>query len=69
MLVPLGAASKEHGPHLKLRNDVMLADYLTGRVSDSTTVVVAPTSDVSLLPCLSRISRLDFAARWPPRAT
>ena len=43
VLVPLGAASKEHGPHLKLGNDVVLADYLTEKVSDSTTVVVAPT--------------------------
>jgi creatinine amidohydrolase len=28
VVVPLGAASKEHGPHLKLRNDLTLADYL-----------------------------------------
>jgi len=43
VVLPLGAASKEHGPHLKLRNDLTLADYLTQRVVDSTSVVVAPT--------------------------
>jgi creatinine amidohydrolase len=43
VLIPLGAASKEHGPHLKLRNDVALADYFTTRVADATPVVVAPT--------------------------
>ena len=33
----------EHGPHLKLGNDLTLADYLTGRVIDSSAVIVAPT--------------------------
>jgi creatinine amidohydrolase len=42
VLIPLGAASKEHGPHLKLRNDLTLAEYLTVRVADATPVVVAP---------------------------
>ncbi|MDH3713289.1 MAG: hypothetical protein OET44_05500 [Gammaproteobacteria bacterium] len=27
VVVPLGAASKEHGPHLRLDNDRVLADY------------------------------------------
>jgi creatinine amidohydrolase len=43
VLIPLGAASKEHGPHLRLRNDLTLANYLTNRVADATPVVVAPT--------------------------
>jgi creatinine amidohydrolase len=43
VVVPLGAASKEHGPHLKLRNDLTLAEYLTHRVMDASSVVVAPT--------------------------
>jgi creatinine amidohydrolase len=43
VVLPVGAASKEHGPHLKLRNDLTLADYLTGRVLDSSAVIVAPT--------------------------
>ena len=43
VVIPLGAASKEHGPHLKLRNDLTLAEYLTRRVVDAASVVVAPT--------------------------
>ena len=50
VVVPLGAASKEHGPHLKLRNDLALADYLTQRVVDATTVVVAPTLTYHFYP-------------------
>lgn len=50
VLIPLGAASKEHGPHLKLRNDLTLAEYLTGRVADATTVVVAPTLTYHFYP-------------------
>ena len=26
VVIPLGAASKEHGPHLRLRNDFILAE-------------------------------------------
>ncbi len=50
VVLPLGAASKEHGPHLKLRNDLTLADYLTQRVIDSAAVVVAPTLTYHYFP-------------------
>ena len=43
VVIPLGAAAKEHGPHLKLKNDLILSDYLTGRVLERANVVVAPT--------------------------
>lgn len=43
IVVPIGAASKEHGPHLPLQNDFLLAEYLAGRVLDVPKVVVAPT--------------------------
>jgi creatinine amidohydrolase len=43
VVLPVGAASKEHGPHLKLRNDLTLAEYLTRRVLEAAPVVVAPT--------------------------
>lgn len=43
VLIPLGAASKEHGPHLKLDNDFQLAEYFKRRVMAANTVVVAPT--------------------------
>jgi creatinine amidohydrolase len=43
VVLPLGAASTEHGPHLKLRTDLTIAEHLTRRVLDSASVVVAPT--------------------------
>jgi amidase len=45
VVLPLGAASKEHGPHLTLGNDRILADYEAARV-----VAVRP---VALLPTLT----------------
>src|SRR4051812_15224847 len=42
VVIPLGAGSKEHGPHLKLGNDAALAEYLTNRVLTAADVVVAP---------------------------
>ena len=42
IVIPLGAESKEHGPHLKLKNDFLIAEYLKKRVLESSNVVVAP---------------------------
>ncbi len=42
VVIPLGAALKEHGPHLKLRNDLTLADYFADRVAAAASVVVTP---------------------------
>lgn len=43
VVFPLGAASKEHGPHLKLKNDWLLAEYYKERVLQDAEVVIAPT--------------------------
>lgn len=43
VVIPLGAASKEHGPHLQLNNDWLIADYYTRAVLEQADVVVAPT--------------------------
>ncbi len=43
IVIPIGAAAKEHGPHLKLKNDLLLAEYFTQRVLEQADVVVAPT--------------------------
>jgi creatinine amidohydrolase len=43
VVIPLGAAAKEHGPHLRLDNDWTLAQYLADRVVAASDVVVAPT--------------------------
>jgi creatinine amidohydrolase len=50
VVVPIGAASKEHGPHLRLANDWIMADYLRRRLAERTAVVVAPTVGLSFYP-------------------
>src|SRR6202008_1762944 len=52
VVIPLGAASKEHGPHLRLENDLLLARYLQERVLAAADVVVAPTVNYSYSPTL-----------------
>ena len=42
VVIPLGAAAKEHGPHLTLKNDLLLADYFRDRVLEKAEVVMAP---------------------------
>jgi creatinine amidohydrolase len=43
VVIALGAQAKEHGPHLKLNNDWLMAEYLKKRVLDAANVVIAPT--------------------------
>jgi creatinine amidohydrolase len=50
VVVPLGAAAKEHGPHLKLNNDWIIAEYLKQRVLAVSDVVVAPTLGYHFYP-------------------
>jgi creatinine amidohydrolase len=42
VVLPLGAAAVEHGPHLKLRSDAVIAEYLTRRIVELSDVIVAP---------------------------
>src|SRR5678816_555908 len=50
VVIPLGAAAKEHGPHLLLKNDFILAEYLQERVLRESKVVIAPTINYSFYP-------------------
>jgi creatinine amidohydrolase len=50
IVIPIGAESKEHGPHLKLKNDWLMAEYLKGRVLEKADVVVAPTVNYHFYP-------------------
>jgi creatinine amidohydrolase len=50
VVIPLGAAAKEHGPHLKLKNDWLMAEYLKKRVLEQSNVVVAPTINYHFYP-------------------
>jgi creatinine amidohydrolase len=50
VVLPIGAAAKEHGPHLPLRNDLTMAEYLTSRVVTTSNVVVAPALPYHFYP-------------------
>jgi creatinine amidohydrolase len=50
VVIPLGAAAKEHGRHLKLRNDLTIAEYFTRRVIEASNVAVAPTLTYHFYP-------------------
>lgn len=50
VVVPIGAASKEHGPHLRLSNDWRMADALRRRLAARTPVVIAPIIGASFYP-------------------
>jgi creatinine amidohydrolase len=52
VVIALGAESKEHGRHLQLNNDFLMAEYLKKRVLASApqNVVIAPTVNYSFYP-------------------
>src|SRR5271167_3385590 len=50
VVIPIGAESKEHGPHLKLKNDWLMAEYLKREVVQRANVVVAPTVNYHYYP-------------------
>jgi len=50
VVIPLGAASKEHGPHLKLSNDLIIAEYLSKEVLAKAKVVMAPVVNYHYYP-------------------
>lgn len=53
IVIPLGAQSKEHGPHLKLKNDFAMAEYLKERVRERSSVVIAPTVNYHFYPAFT----------------
>jgi amidase len=50
VVLPLGAGSKEHGPHLLLGNDQLLADGLAARVLQARPVALLPTLTYGFYP-------------------
>lgn len=50
VVIPLGAEAKEHGPHLRLDNDMRLATYYRGRVLAAANVIMAPTVNYHFYP-------------------
>ena len=49
-LIALGARTKEHGPHLLLKNDYVMAEYLKKRVIAKVPVVVLPSLQYGYYP-------------------
>lgn len=59
VVIPIGAACKEHGPHLTLKNDWLLAEYFKHAILRRAAVLIAPTVNYHYYPafveyCLSR---------------
>lgn len=52
VVLPIGAAAAEHGPHLKLKNDWVMAEYFKRRILERADVVVAPTVNYHYYPAL-----------------
>ena len=50
VMIALGARTKEHGPHLPLNNDWIMAEYLAERVTAEVPVVVMPTIQYGYYP-------------------
>lgn len=54
VLVPVGAAAKEHGPHLPLRTDYLVARELGRRVAEALPILVAPVVSFGYYPAFVR---------------
>ena len=50
IVIPLGASAKEHGPHLPLNNDSIIATWLGEQVIEQLPVVMAPIVNASFYP-------------------
>src|SRR4030042_6909065 len=50
VLIALGARTKEHGPHLPLNRDYIMAEYLKDRVKKEVAVAVLPTIQYGYYP-------------------
>ncbi|MFA9420867.1 MAG: creatininase family protein, partial [Gammaproteobacteria bacterium] len=53
VVIPLGAAAKEHGQHLPLNNDALIANWLAGEILQRLPVVVAPLINASFYPAFT----------------
>ena len=50
VVIPLGAITKEHGPHLPLNNDYLMAEYLAERVVKELEIILMPTIQFGFYP-------------------
>ncbi len=54
VVVPVGAIAKEHGHHLPLNTDFLIARDLAARIADALPVVLAPVLSVGYYPAFVR---------------
>ena len=50
VVIPIGAAAKEHGPHLPMGTDAIVADALARRLAERLPILVAPTLTLGYYP-------------------
>ena len=67
IVIPLGAAAKEHGPHLPLNNDAIIATWLGEQICARLPVVIAPLINASFYPAFTEYPGFDQFA-LPNRA-
>jgi len=53
VVIPIGAAAKEHGPHLPLGTDHIMADYLARKLAERVNAVIMPTVTYGYYPHFS----------------
>ena len=63
VLLPLGARTKEHGHHLPLNNDWLIAEYLAKRVAEQCPVLVLPTLQFGFYPAFLEYPG-SVSVRW-----
>ena len=59
VIIPIGALAKEHGAHLPLNTDFLLARELAKRVANVLAVVIAPVVGVGYYPAFRAYSGPD----------
>jgi creatinine amidohydrolase len=53
VVIPVGAGTKEHGPHLPLNTDRLMADHFARRLAERVDVIVLPTVTYGYFPHFS----------------
>ncbi|MGB6045329.1 MAG: creatininase family protein [Pirellulales bacterium] len=69
VLLPVGAGAKEHGHHLPLNTDWLLAEYLTNRVIEQFSALVLPTLSYGYYPAFTEYPGSTHVARETFTAT
>ena len=62
-VMPIGARSKEHGHHLPMKTDYLLARALCDGIASALPVLVAPVVDFGYYPAFTGLSRQPAPAR------